>query len=232
MTGIGPRAIINALAHAAVEQERKGAKQAYLTPIIALMALMDYVEHLAVSKEERDRLRKFVIDARQEMDRELKDEVRKAFIPAFAEQTQSILENYLTNVEAYLQDFKVIDTITHEQREPDEKLMRAVEEKVSPSVPSTAKDMFRQGVFIRIGMATRNGRPLTYKTDSQLGRAIEEHLFEEMRDIVRITVSKHNPDPEQVKRLNEVTRVLVKDRGYSDESANDVISYVGELMNR
>lgn len=232
MTGIGPRAVINALAASAVDQERKGAKQAYLTPIIALMAMMDHTEHLQVPKEEKDRLKKFVIDSRVEMDRELKDEIRKAFIPAFGEQAQNILENYLTNVEAYLQDVKVRDKITHEEQEPDEKLMRAIEEKVNPSVPSTARDTFRQGVFVRIGMSTRTGRPLTYKTDQQLGRAIEEHLFDEMKDIVRITVSKHNPDPEQAKRLNEVLRILIDDRGYSDESAKDVIEYVGELMNR
>jgi serine protein kinase len=232
MTGIGPRAVINTLAAAAVNQQRKGSSAPYLTPIISLTTLMEYIERLEVHKEERDRLRQFVIDARQEMDRELKDEVRKAFIPAFATQTQSILENYLKNVEAYLEDIKVRDQITQEEREPDEKLMRAIEEKVSPSVPETAKDTFRQGVFVRIGMSMSKGRPLTYQTDSQLGRAIEEHLFETMKDIVNVTVSKHNPDPEQVKRLNEVTRVLVENRGYSDESARDVLEYVGELIAR
>lgn len=231
MTGIGPREVINVLAEAAIAQERKSGV-AYLTPIHALMSLMNHVEHLPMPKEDREKLRKFVIDARTEIDRELKDEIRKAFIPAFTEQAQSILENYLLNVEAFLQDVKIRDKITHEEREPDLKLMRAIEEKVTPSVPSTQADTFRQGVFIRIGMATRGGRPLTYKTDSQLGRAIEEHLFDEMKDVIRITVSKHNPDPEQAKRLNEVLRVLVHERGYSDESAKDTVEYVGELMNR
>jgi serine protein kinase len=187
---------------------------------------------MEVSRDEKERLKKFVIDARAEMDRELKDEVRKAFVPAFKNQAQTIFDNYTNNVEAYLEDIKVRDPITKEEREPDEKLMRAVEEKVSPPVPSTAKDTFRQGVFVRIGMSTLKGRPLTYQTDSQLGRAIEEHLFDQMRDIINITVSKINPDPEQVKRLNEVTRVLVEDRGYSDESARDILEYVGELLNR
>lgn len=237
MTGIGPRAIINALSAAAVAQERRGATQPYLTPIIALTALMDYIEHMEVGKEERDRLKKFVIDARTEMDRELRDEVRKAFVPAFGSQAQSIFENYTKNVEAYLEDIKVRDPITKEEREPDEKLMRAVEERVTPSVPSTAKDTFRQGVMVRIGMQSLKSlqgktRPLTWKTDSQLGRAIEDHLFDEMKDVIRITVSKVNPDPEQQKRLNEVMRVLTEERGYSPESANDVIEYIGELMNR
>jgi serine protein kinase len=232
MEGIGPRAVINALAAAAVNQERSGAKQAYLTPVIALMSMMDYIEHMQSSRESRDVLKKFVVDARTEMDRELRDEVRKAFVPAFVDQAQNMLENYLTNVEAYLEDVKVQDPITREGKDPDEKLMRAIEEKVSPSVPETAKDSFRQGVFMRIGMSSLKGRPLTYQSDLQLGRAIEEHLFNEMKDVIRITVSKVNPDPEQQKRLNGVVRILVDERGYSDESANDIIDYVGNLLNR
>lgn len=232
MTGIGPRAVINALSAAAVAQERDGAKQPYLTPIIALMSMMEHIEQVQVAKEERDRLRKFVIDARTEVDRVLRDEVRRAFIPAFGSQAQNILENYLMNIEAYLQATKLRDPITKEEREPDEKLMRAIEEKVDPTVPESSKDTFRQGVFMRIGMSLMKGRPLTYQTDSQLGRAIEEHLFEEMKDIIRVTVSKTHPDPEQVKRLNEVVRVMVEDRGYSDESANDIVEYVGQLLNR
>jgi serine protein kinase len=232
MEGIGPREVINALATAAVHQEGKGHKKAYLTPIISLMSMMDYIEHMQSPREQRDILKKFVVDARTDMDRELRDEVRKAFVPAFADQAQNMLDNYLLNVEAYLEDIKMRDPITLEGKDPDEKLMRAIEEKVSPSVPETAKDSFRQGVFMRIGMATVNNRPLTYNTDSQLGRAIEEHLFDAMRDVIKITVSKVNPDPEQIKRLNAVIRILVDERGYSDESANDVIEYVGTLLNR
>lgn len=234
MTGLGPRAVINALSSAAVARERKGASQPYLTPIIALTSMMEYIEHMETSREEKERMKKFVIEARTEIDHDLRDEVRKAFVPAFDGQAQTILENYLTNVEAYLQDVKIKDPITKEDREPDEKLMRAIEEKVNPTVPSSNKDVFRQGVMVRIGMWSRQnpGRPLTYEADNQLGKAIQEHLFEEMKDIIRVTVSKVNPDPEQVKRLNEVTRVLVEERGYNDESANDVIEYVGQLLNR
>lgn len=233
MEGIGPRAVINTLAAQAVAKRDDGSAEGYLTPINALVSLMEYIEALDKPRDERDRLKKFVIDARAEIDRELKDEVRKAFVPAFQEQAQNIMENYLLNVEAYLNDTTVKDPITKEDKKPDEKLMRAIEEKVSPnSVPESAKQQFRQGVMIRIGMTARAGRPIEYNTDLQLGRAIEEHLFYEMRDIIRITVSKVNPDPAQVKRLSEVKRVLVEDRGYSDESADDILTYVGQLLNR
>lgn len=232
MTGIGPRAIINTLAAQATGEAGRTA-QGYLTPITAMTSLMEYIEHMDQSREERDRLKKFVIDARKEIDRELKDEVRKAFVPAFREQAQHILENYLLNVEAYLEDVKVQDPITKEDVDPDEKLMRAIEEKVSPnSVPESAKEQFRTGVFVKIGMHSRAGRPLEYNSDLQLGRAIEEHLFSEMKDVIRITVSKTNPDPEQVKRLSAVHDALVKSHGYTDESAEDILTYVGQLLNR
>ena len=83
--------------------------------------------------------------------------------------------------------------------------MRAIEENVKPAVPESAKDTFRQGVLMRIGIALRKGeRPLTHETDTILATGIEEYLFDQLKDIVQVTVSKTNPDKEQAKRLNEV----------------------------
>ncbi len=234
LSGLGPRRIIDVLASAAVAAQKEShTAEPYLTPIIVLRALNLHIDRLDVSKEERDRLKAYVIDARGLIDEKLKKEVRRAFIPAFADQAQDLMENYLNNVEAYTQDIKLADPVTGEDVEPDETLMRAVEEKVSPAVAEAAKDTFRQGVLVRIGIALRRGgRPLTYSTDAQLGQALEEHLFEEMKDIVRVTTSKSNPDPEQSKRLNEVTRVLVEDRGYNEQSARELMDYVGQMLNR
>ena len=163
----------------------------------------------------------------------LKDEVRKAFVPAFAEHAQRLLENYLTNIEAYCQGTKTQDPITKEDRDPDEKLMRAIEENVKPAVPESAKDTFRQGVLMRIGIALRKGeRPLTHQTDTILATGIEEYLFDQLKDIVQVTVSKTNPDKEQAKRLNEVLTILIEERGYTEQSARDLLDYVGHLLNR
>jgi serine protein kinase len=233
MTGLGPRRIVDILSGAAQRSGDATTKSKYLTPIMALIALTEHIERMEVGKEERERLQAFVVDARKEIDRVLKDEVRKAFVPAFAEHAQRLLDNYLTNIEAYCQGTKTKDPITKEDRDPDEKLMRAVEEKVKPSVSESAKDTFRQGVLMRIGIALRSGeRPLSYETDTILASGIEEYLFDQLKDIVHVTVSKSNPDQEQAKRLNEVTRVLCEDRGYDERSAGDLLDYVGHLLNR
>jgi hypothetical protein len=194
MSGLGPRAIVDVLSGAARRAGEEHHTGKYLTPVMALIAMTEYIERLEAPKDVREQLRAFVVDARKEIDRRLKDEVRKAFVPAFSEHAQELLENYLTNIEAYCQGTKTKDPITKEDRDPDEKLMRAIEEKVKPAVPQSAKDTFRQGVLMRIGIALRRGdRPLTYQTDTILATGIEEYLFDQLKDIVRVTVSTHQP---------------------------------------
>lgn len=233
MSGLGPRAIVDVLSGAASEAGEEHHTGKYLTPIMALIALTQYIERLEAPKETRVHLQAFVVDARKEIDRRLKDEVRKAFVPAFAEHAQRLMENYLTNIEAYCQGTKTRDPITGEDTDPDEKLMRSVEEKVKPAVPESAKDTFRQGVLMRIGIALRkNERPLTYRTDTTLAGGIEEYLFDQLKDVVQVTVSRTNPDREQAKRLNEVLTILVEERGYNEQSARDLLDYVGHLLNR
>jgi serine protein kinase len=231
MTGLGPRRIVDILSGAAQTAGTESEK--YLTAIMALIALTGHIERLEAPKDERERLQAFIVDARKEIDRVLKDEVRKAFVPAFAEHAQRLLDNYLTNVEAYCQGTRTKDPITKEDRDPDEKLMRAVEEKVKPAVADSAKDTFRQGVLMRIGIALRNGeRPLSYSTDTILATGIEEYLFDQLKDLVQVTVSKSSPDADQAKRLNEVMRVLCEQRGYNEQSAAELLDYVGQLLNR
>jgi serine protein kinase len=233
MSGLGPRAVVDVLSGAARRAGEEHHTGKYLTPIMALIALKEYIDRLEAPRETRERLGAFVVDARKEIDRRLKEEVRKTFVPAFAEHAQRLLENYLTNIEAYCQGTRTKDPVTGEDSEPDEKLMRAIEEKVRPAVPESAKDTFRQGVLMRIGIALRRDeRPLTYESDTILAVGIEEYLFDQLKDVVQVTLSKTNPDREQAKRLNEVTKILIEERGYNEHSARDLLDYVGQLLNR
>ncbi len=101
MSGLGPRAIVDVLSGAARKAGEEHHTGKYLTPVMALIALKEHIDRLEAPRETRERLAAFVVDARKEIDRRLKEEVRKAFVPAFAEHAQRLLENYLTNVEAY-----------------------------------------------------------------------------------------------------------------------------------
>jgi len=50
--------------------------------------------------------------------------------------------------------------------------------------------------------------------------------------VVKITTSARTPDPEQLRKINEVVDRLVRDHGYCTVCANALLTYVGSLLNR
>ena len=77
-----------------------------------------------------------------------------------------------------------------------------------------------------LGAGLRGGATGTIK------EAIEKKLFTDLRDVVKITTSTKTPDAEQLKRINQVVDRLVSEQGYTTESANELLKYVGALLNR
>ena len=234
MTGLGPRAIVDVLSGAATKAGDEHHGDKYLTPIMSLMALNEHIERLEVPRETREQLRAFVIDARKEIDRKLKDEVRKAFVPAFAEHAQRLLENYLTNIEAYCQGTRIQDPITKEDREPDEKLMRAIEENVKPAVPESAKDTFRQGVLDADRNRPAQGRAAADARDRH--GAGDRHRGVPVRPAQghRPGHRCRRPTPTRSRQSASMRccGILIEERGYNEHSARDLLEYVGHLLNR
>jgi serine protein kinase len=65
-----------------------------------------------------------------------------------------------------------------------------------------------------------------------LREAIQKKLFADLKDVVKITTSTKTPDETQLKRINEVIARLVDEHGYNTTSANELLRYVGSLLNR
>jgi serine protein kinase len=226
MDGISPRYVINRLSGALV---RDGAT--CINPIDALRALRDGLEqHAAFKREDRERLLNLVSEARKEYDELAKKEVQKAFVYSFEDSARTLFNNYLDNVEAYCNKQKIKDPITEEEVEPDEKLMRSVEEQIG--VSEVAKKTFREEILIRISSLARRGQSLDYRSHERLREAIEKKLFADLRDVVKITTSTKTPDEEQLRRINEVVDRLIKEQGYCAVCANELLKYVGTLLNR
>ena len=226
MDGISPRYVINRLSSALVKE---GVE--FITPIDALRALRDGLEqHTSITKEQREQYMNFIAEARKEYDEIAKKEVQKAFVYSFEEAARNLLNNYLDNVEAYCNKQKLKDPITEEEMEPDEQLMRSIEEQIG--VSENAKKAFREEILIRISTLARRGQTFSYSSHERLKEAIEKKLFADLRDIVKITTSSRTPDPEQLKRVNEVINRLVEEHGYTPASANELLKYVGSLLNR
>lgn len=226
MEGISPRYIINRLSSALV---REGIT--CINPIDALRALRDGLEqHTSITREQREHYLNLIAEARKEYDDLAKKEVQRAFVYSYEEAARTLLNNYLDNVEAYCNKQKLRDPITEEEIDPDEPLMRSIEEQIG--VSENAKKAFREEILIRISSLARRGQSFSYTSHERLKEAIEKKLFADLRDVVKITTSARTPDPEQLRKINEVVDRLVRDHGYCPSCANALLTYVGSLLNR
>ncbi len=124
----------------------------------------------------------------------------------------------------------MLDKITEEEVEPDEKLMRSIEEKIQ--VDESGKDAFRNEIFRKVAVAERSGTKFDYTTHEKLKEAIAKQLFDERRDTIKLTVSTRNPDQEQLRKINEVVDSLVKNQDYCTTCANELLKYVSSLLAR
>ena len=226
MSGIDPRYVINRLSSALLQRDTK-----CINALDVLRALKDGLDqHPSITREEKERYLGFIAEARREYDEIAKKEVQKAFVYAYEESARTLFNNYLDNVEAYCNELKLRDPITDEEIDPDEKLMRSIEEEIG--ISEAARKAFRQEILIRISTYARKGKKFDYQSHERLREAIEKKLFADLKDVVKITTSTHTPDAEQLRRINEVTARLIDEHGYCPICANELLKYTGSLLNR
>src|SRR2546426_2885014 len=226
MDGSSPRYIINRLPGALV---RDGIT--CINPIDALRAIKDgFEQHTGISSDQRERYLNLISQARKEYDELAKIEVQRAFVYSFEEMARTMCNNYLDNVEAYCNKERIKDPITEEEMDPDEQLMRSIEEQIG--ITENAKNTFRQEILIRISSYARKGKPFEYNSHERLKEAIEKKIFADLKDVVKITTSVKTPDPDQLRKINDVVDRLVKEHGYCPVCANELFTYVGTLLSR
>lgn len=226
MSGVDPRYVINRLSSALITQDT-----VCINALDVLRSLKDGLDqHPSITQEEREALLNFVSIARKEFDELAKKEVQKAFVYSYEESAKTLFQNYLDNVEAFCNGIKVRDPISEEELDPDERLMRSIEEQIG--ISENAKKSFREEILIRLSTFARQGKTFDYNSHERLKEAIEKKLFSDLKDIVKITTSAKTPDPEQLKRINEVIARLVDEHGYCSTCANELLKYTGSLLNR
>lgn len=226
MDGISPRFIINRISSSLI---KPGIT--CINPIDALRAVKEGIEnHHSLTAKEKEDIVGLIADARKEYDEIARVDVQKAFFVSFEDEVSTLLSNYLDNVEAYLDDTQLTDPVTGEERPPDERLMRSIEEKVQ--VSESGKDSFRNEIFRKVAIAERRNERFDYTTHEKLRDALERQLFEERRDTIKLTVSARNPDEDQLKRINQVVETLTNREGYCTACANELLKYVSSLMAR
>ena len=226
MSGVDPRYVINRISSALIRQDLQ-----CINALDVLRAIKDGLDqHASITKDERERYLNFIAVARKEYDELAKKEVQKAFVYSFEESAKTLFENYLDNIEAFCNWTKIRDPLTDEEMNPDERLMRSIEEQIGAS--ENAQKALREEPLPRISPYPPKGKKFEYHNHDRLREAIEKKLFTDLKDIVKITTSTKTPDAAQLKRINEVSKRLIDEHGYCPVCANELLRYVGSLLNR
>ena len=226
MSGIDPRYVINRISSTIIRKEVPS-----INALDVLRSLKDGLDqHASISKEDKERYMNFISIARKEYDEIAKKEVQKAFVYSYEESAKTLMDNYLDNVEAYCNKNKLRDPLTGEEMSPDDKLMRSIEEQIG--ISENAKKAFREEILIRISAYARKGKKFDYNSHERLREAIQKKLFADLKDVVKITTSSKTPNENQLKKINEVIACLIDEHGYNSISANELLRYVGSLLNR
>ncbi len=230
LEGISPRYIQDKLSNAivAAQQNNRGSVNAFMVLNELESGLKN---HSLISSEElKTEYRELLSVVRQEYEEIIKGEVQRA-ISADESALQRLCANYIDNVKAYTQREKVRNSFTGLDEEPDERLMRAVEEKIE--IPESRKDDFRREIMNYIGALSLEGKKFNYKMNERLHKALELKLFEDQKDSIKITsLVSSMVDKDTQEKIDIVKSRLIKDFGYDEISATDVLQYVASIFAR
>src|SRR3979411_2162896 len=139
--------------------------------------------------------------------------------------------NYIDNIKAYTQKEKVKNPYTGQDEEPDERLMRSIEEKID--IPESRKDDFRREIMNYIGALAIDGKKFDYRSNERLQKALELKLFEDQKDTIKLTsLVSSVVDKATQEKIDVVKSRLIRNCGYCDVCATDVLSFVASIFAR
>jgi serine protein kinase len=109
--------------------------------------------------------------------------------------------------------------------------MRSIEKKID--IPESRKDDFRREIMNYIGALAIEGKTFDYTTNERLHKALELKLFEDQKDSIKLTsLVSRVVDKETQEKIDVVKARLVKDFGYNEHSATDVLNFVASIFAR
>jgi serine protein kinase len=228
MEGISPRYIQDKISNALVDEEAEGC----VNPFMVLHELESGLKHhsLLTSEDLRKRYRELLSFAKDEYEDVVKNEVQRA-ISADEEAIKKLCSNYVDNIKAYTQKERVKNKYTGEDEEPDERMMRSIEEKIG--IPENRKDDFRREIMNYIGALAVEGKTFDYRTNSRLQKALELKLFEDQKDSIKLTnLVSSVIDKDTQEKIDVVKQRLIRNHGYCDICATDVLNFVASIFAR
>ena len=228
LVGISPRYVQDKISNALVAHPEAES----INPFMVLNELESGLKHhsLINNEELKQEYRDMLAVVKEEYENIVKLEVQRA-IAADEDALSRLCGNYIDNVKAYTQKEKVKNPFTGQYEEPDERLMRSIEDKID--IPESRQDDFRREIMNYIGALSIDGKKFDYRTNERLNKALELKLFEDQKDSIKLTSLVSNViDAETQQKIDVVKGRLIRDYGYNDESATDVLNYVASIFAR
>jgi serine protein kinase len=228
LEGISPRYVQDKISNALVSEQGNGT----INPFMVLNELEKGLTHhsLITSEEQRKRFKECISMVKSEYEEIVKNEVQRA-ISADEDAIEKLASNYIDSVKAFVLKEKVKDRFTGQSVEPDERLMRSIEEKID--IPENRKEDFRREIMNYIGALAVEGKRFEWHTNDRLRRALELKLFEDQKDSIKLqTLVSNVIDKETQEKIDIIKSRMIKYFGYNEVSARDVLDYVASIYAR
>ncbi len=228
MDGISPRYIQDKISNALVIDKGNGC----INPFIVLNELESGLKSHSLIKDEdlKKTYRELLTLVKLEYEDMVKHEVQRA-ISADENAIDKLCGNYIDNVKAYTQKERVKNQFTGDEEEPDERLMRSIEEKID--ISDARKDDFRREIMNYIGALALDRKPFDFRTNERLHKALELKLFEDQKDTIKLTSLVSNiVDKEAQAKIDVVKNRLIKNYGYCEVCAGDALGFVASVFAR
>lgn len=161
----------------------------------------------------------------------LKAEVNKA-VMADEGLNNRICSKYIQHLVAFVQEEKVQNPITKQDQDPDERMMRSIEEKID--ISDGGSHEFRRSIAASIGSLATKGKDFKWDSNPLLARAFNAHIFDLAKDSINIGKLSSEAaicDPELQGKIDAIKHRLIRQYKYNEKSATDVLDYVSSLYN-
>ena len=228
MHGISPRYVQDKISNALVGY----ADARSVNPFMVLNELEAGLKHHSLINNDdiRKHYKHLLSVVKEEYEDIVKNEVQRA-IAADEDALSRLCGNYIDNVKAYTQREKLRNKYTGQTEEPDERLMRSIEEKID--IPESRKDDFRREIMNYIGALSLDGKKFDYRTNERLQKALELKLFQDQKDTIKLTsLVSSVVDKDTQEKIDIVKGRLIRNYGYDEDSATDVLNYVASIFAR
>jgi serine protein kinase len=228
MTGISARFIQNSISNVLVNNKE------CINVFMILKEINQRLDYYSLIDDEDDRKRykDLVAAVTKEYDEIIKDEVQKALI-GDEKAIETLCAQYIDNVMASINKEKIENPITGREELPNERLMRAIEEKID--ITEQVVNEFRRSIVMHIGSLANQGKVFTFKENPKLMKALQLKLFEDTKDTIKLAKLSEGVsavDPGLTEKIDALKTRLMKNYGYCEHCAADILQYASSIFAR